>query len=73
MVGFFDRQINRSVAANAGSEPEPSDEAVADESVEEIATNSEMRTLKKYVKRLRNCSNTACWKKPVNPICTALY
>ena len=47
MVGFFDRQINRSVAANAGSEPEPSDEAVADESVEEIATNSEMRTLKK--------------------------
>lgn len=47
MAGFFDRQINRSVAANAGSEPEPSDEAVADESVEEIATNSEMRTLKK--------------------------
>lgn len=47
MAGFFDRQINRSVAANTGSEPEPSDEAVADESVEEIATNSEMRTLKK--------------------------
>ncbi|MDU6925211.1 DUF4194 domain-containing protein [Franconibacter helveticus] len=47
MAGFFDRQINRSVAENAGSEPEPSDEAVADESVEEIATNSEMRTLKK--------------------------
>ncbi|MGG8025436.1 DUF4194 domain-containing protein [Klebsiella aerogenes] len=47
MAGFFDRQINRSVAANAGSEPEPLDEAVADESVEEIATNSEMRTLKK--------------------------
>lgn len=47
MAGFFDRQINRSVAANAGSEPGPSDEAVADESVEEIATNSEMRTLKK--------------------------
>ncbi|ASV18475.1 DUF4194 domain-containing protein [Klebsiella aerogenes] len=47
MAGFFDRQINRSVTANAGSEPEPSDEAVADESVEEIATNSEMRTLKK--------------------------
>ncbi|CAB5523006.1 DUF4194 domain-containing protein [Citrobacter werkmanii] len=47
MAGFFDRQINRSVAANAGSELEPSDEAVADESVEEIATNSEMRTLKK--------------------------
>lgn len=47
MAGFFDRQINRSVAANAGSELEPSDEAVSDESVEEIATNSEMRTLKK--------------------------
>ncbi|MDA8512125.1 DUF4194 domain-containing protein [Citrobacter sp. Igbk 14] len=47
MAGFFDRQINRSVAANADSELEPSDEAVADESVEEIATNSEMRTLKK--------------------------
>lgn len=47
MAGFFDRQINRSVTANAGSEPEPLDEAVADESVEEIATNSEMRTLKK--------------------------
>ncbi|WP_208616151.1 DUF4194 domain-containing protein [Kosakonia pseudosacchari] len=47
MAGFFDRQINRSVAANAGSESEPSDEAVADESVEESATNSEIRTLKK--------------------------
>lgn len=47
MAGFFDRQINRSVAANAGSEAEPSDEAVADESAEEIVTNSEMRTLKK--------------------------
>lgn len=47
MSGFFDRQINRSVAANAGSEPEPSDEAVTGESVEETTTNSEMRTLKK--------------------------
>lgn len=47
MTGFFDRLINRNVAANAGSEAEPSDEEVADASVEEIATNSEVRTLKK--------------------------
>ena len=47
MAGFFDRLINRGVAANAGSEPETSDEAVADESVEETATNNETRTLKK--------------------------
>ena len=47
MTGFFDRLIKRSVAANAGSEAEPSDEEVADALVEDIATNSEMRTLKK--------------------------
>ena len=47
MASFFDKLINRSVPAKAGSEPEPSDETVADESVEETATNSEMRTLKK--------------------------
>lgn len=73
MAGFFDRLINRGVTANAGSEPEPSDGGVTDESVGESAASSETRTLKKYAKRLRNCSNTAFWKKPVNPICTASY
>ena len=47
MAGFFDRLINRSLTANVGSEPEPSDEDVTDESVEESAASSEMRTLKK--------------------------
>ncbi|WJM85159.1 DUF4194 domain-containing protein [Dickeya chrysanthemi] len=47
MAGFFDKLINRSVTANAGGEPEPLDEEVADSSVEETATSSEMRTLKK--------------------------
>lgn len=47
MAGFFDKLINRSVTANARSEPEPSDEEGVDASVEETATNSEMRTLKK--------------------------
>lgn len=73
MAGFFDKLINRSVTANTGSESESLDEEVAEALVEENATNSETRTLKKYAKRLRNCSNTACWKRPVNPICTAWY
>ncbi|MBX9445909.1 DUF4194 domain-containing protein [Dickeya chrysanthemi] len=47
MAGFFDKLINRSVTANAGGEPEPLDEEVADSSVEETATSSAMRTLKK--------------------------
>ncbi len=47
MAGFFDKLINRSVTANTGSEPEPSDEEVSDASVEETATSSETRTLKK--------------------------
>jgi len=47
MAGFFDKLINRGVTANTGSEPEPLDEEIADASVEETATNSEMRTLKK--------------------------
>lgn len=47
MAGFFDRLINRSVTANVGSEPEPSDEDVTDESVKESAASSETRTLKK--------------------------
>ena len=47
MTGFFDRLINRSVTANAGCEPEPSDEEVTDESVEESLASSETRTLKK--------------------------
>ncbi|MEI7240177.1 MULTISPECIES: DUF4194 domain-containing protein [Pectobacterium] len=47
MASFFDKLINRSVTANAGGEPEPLDEEVADSSVEETATSSEMRTLKK--------------------------
>lgn len=47
MAGFFDRLINRGVAANAGSEPEPSDEDVTDGSVEENAVSNETRTLKK--------------------------
>lgn len=47
MAGFFDRLINRGVTANAGSEPEPSDGGVADESVGESAASSETRTLKK--------------------------
>ncbi|EHV2030618.1 DUF4194 domain-containing protein [Salmonella enterica] len=47
MAGFFDRLINRGVAANAGSEPEPSDKDVTDGSVEENAVSNETRTLKK--------------------------
>ncbi|WP_171002788.1 DUF4194 domain-containing protein [Escherichia albertii] len=47
MAGFFDRLINRSVTANAGSEPEPSDEEVTDESVDESVASNETRTLKK--------------------------
>lgn len=47
MAGFFDRLINRNVAANAGSEPDTSGEEVIDESVEESAVSSETRTLKK--------------------------
>ncbi|CAI0823504.1 DUF4194 domain-containing protein [Serratia entomophila] len=47
MEGFFDKLINRSVAANAGSEPETSDEEVTYESVEESAVSNETRTLKK--------------------------
>lgn len=47
MAGFFDRLINRNVAANAGSEPDTSGEEVIDESVEESAASSETRTLKK--------------------------
>lgn len=47
MAGFFDKLINRSVTANAGSESESLDEEVAEALVEETATNSETRTLKK--------------------------
>ncbi|MBU5412408.1 DUF4194 domain-containing protein [Serratia ureilytica] len=47
MAGFFDKLINRSVAGNAGSEPETSDEEVTDASVEENAVSNETRTLKK--------------------------
>jgi len=47
MAGFFDKLISRSVSANAGSEPESSGEEVADAPVEETATSSEVRTLKK--------------------------
>jgi hypothetical protein len=47
MAGFFDRLIDRGVAANAGSEPETPDEEVTDESVEDRAASSETRTLKK--------------------------
>ncbi|MBP2847810.1 DUF4194 domain-containing protein [Dickeya oryzae] len=47
MAGFFDKLINRSVTANAGGEPEPLDEEVADSSVEGTTTSSEIRTLKK--------------------------
>ncbi|HHN6585403.1 TPA: DUF4194 domain-containing protein [Escherichia coli] len=47
MAGFFDRLINRSVSANTTSEPEPTDEEVTDESVDENVVSSETRTLKK--------------------------
>lgn len=50
MAGFFDKLINRgatSVITNAGSETEPSDEEVTDESAEDCVASSEMRTLKK--------------------------
>lgn len=47
MAGFFDKLINRSVTANTGSESESLDEEVAEALVEENATNSETRTLKK--------------------------
>lgn len=47
MVGFFDKLINRSVTANTGSESESLDEEVAEALVEENATSSETRTLKK--------------------------
>ncbi|ECE2104799.1 TPA: DUF4194 domain-containing protein [Salmonella enterica subsp. salamae] len=47
MAGFFDKLINRGATANAGSEPQPSDEVVVDESVEDGAASSETRTLKK--------------------------
>jgi len=47
MAGVFDRLINRSGAAHAGSGSEPSDEDVTDESVEESVASSETRTLKK--------------------------
>jgi hypothetical protein len=47
MAGFFDKLINRSVAANAGSEPETSDEEITDELVEDSAASGETRTLKK--------------------------
>jgi len=47
MTGFFDKLINRSVTANTGSESESLDEEVAEALVEENATNSETRTLKK--------------------------
>ncbi|MGY0161280.1 DUF4194 domain-containing protein [Edwardsiella tarda] len=47
MAGFFDELINRSVTANTGSEPELLNEEVADASVEETATSSETRTIKK--------------------------
>ncbi|MEY8710089.1 DUF4194 domain-containing protein [Mangrovibacter phragmitis] len=47
MAGYFDKLISRNVSANAGSESEPSGEEVADAPVEETATSSEVRTLKK--------------------------
>ncbi|MDQ7881844.1 DUF4194 domain-containing protein [Atlantibacter hermannii] len=47
MAGFFDKLINRSVTANTGSESESLDEEVAEALVEENATSSETRTLKK--------------------------
>ncbi|WP_144816638.1 DUF4194 domain-containing protein [Enterobacter sp. DE0047] len=47
MAGFFDKLINRSVTANTGSESESLDEEVAEVLVEENATSSETRTLKK--------------------------
>ncbi|UCQ54820.1 DUF4194 domain-containing protein [Edwardsiella tarda] len=47
MAGFFDELINRSVTENTGSEPEFLNEEVADASVEETATSSETRTIKK--------------------------
>ncbi|EIY0669870.1 DUF4194 domain-containing protein [Salmonella enterica] len=47
MAGFFDKLINRSVTANTGSESESLDEEVAETLVEENATSSETRTLKK--------------------------
>jgi len=46
MTGFFDELMNRSVTVNSDSEPESSDEKVTDVSPE-VATGSEMRTLKK--------------------------
>lgn len=47
MAGFFDKLINQSVTANTGSESESLDEEVAEALVEENATSSETRTLKK--------------------------
>lgn len=47
MAGFFDKLINRSVTTDAGNEPEPLDEEVANESMEENTSGSETRTLKK--------------------------
>ncbi|HCL6629392.1 TPA: DUF4194 domain-containing protein [Citrobacter amalonaticus] len=47
MAGFFDKLINRSVTANTGCESESLDEEVAEALVEENATSSETRTLKK--------------------------
>lgn len=47
MAGFFDKLISRSVSANAGREPDPLGEEVADTPVEETVTRSEVRTLKK--------------------------
>lgn len=47
MAGFFDKLINRSVTANTGSESESLDEEVAEALVEENATSSETRPLKK--------------------------
>ncbi|WP_261653487.1 DUF4194 domain-containing protein [Erwinia mallotivora] len=47
MAGFFDKLINRSVTANTGSESESLDEEVAEALVEENATSSDTRTLKK--------------------------
>lgn len=47
MAGFFDKLISRSVSTNAGSEPDPLGEEVADTPVEETVTRSEVRTLKK--------------------------
>lgn len=47
MAGFFDKLINRSVTANTGSESSSLDEEVAEALVEENATSSETRTLKK--------------------------